>query len=384
MFGFEDAESQGEKCYTTISKFQPFIDPEQPPTKKAPFSAILNHPFIHSAELILPEEIYSTSWDLIASKLEKSNYAKVIMPLSALLEHDFFNTYIKVGNILMLSEGHSGVDNVFSLKDGVLRLELDKSTYEQAGLVGKPVRSGGRKHIKTRYAVELNLRLPSMLHGRKAFDRIVWAFKNVLNRSVSWVFCDLAPTPATSGESAPIKQHHPQTITLSPLQTSLERILVPPISSTIPPPSAANSGQEFLRESCEELEEWLALVSLNSPRVKADDSIDPYLSRYDVPNRDECVSMDLVRVSWKGLVPSKWITQLLIATVRQCLSHASPQAWFALSCSALARDVVDGKNGYTILSIPPSEVQQEPAASESASSNDHRQQRQFICWEYVG
>ena len=39
--------------------------------------------------------------------------------------------------------------------------------------------------------VEINLRLPSMLHGKKGFERIVWAFKNVLNASVTWLFCDL-------------------------------------------------------------------------------------------------------------------------------------------------------------------------------------------------
>ncbi|KAL8677298.1 MAG: hypothetical protein Q9186_006259 [Xanthomendoza sp. 1 TL-2023] len=39
-------------------------------------------------------------------------------------------------------------------------------------------------------AVELNLRLPSMLHGKKGFERIVWAFKNVLDSSVTWLFHD--------------------------------------------------------------------------------------------------------------------------------------------------------------------------------------------------
>lgn len=39
--------------------------------------------------------------------------------------------------------------------------------------------------------IELNLRLPSMLHGKKGFERIVWAFKNVLNQSLTWLFCDL-------------------------------------------------------------------------------------------------------------------------------------------------------------------------------------------------
>lgn len=39
--------------------------------------------------------------------------------------------------------------------------------------------------------VELNLRLPSMLHGKKGFQRIEWAFKNVLNNPVTWLFFDL-------------------------------------------------------------------------------------------------------------------------------------------------------------------------------------------------
>ena len=42
--------------------------------------------------------------------------------------------------------------------------------------------------------VEIELRLPSMLHGKKGFDRIVYAFKNVLNTPVTWLFVDLATT----------------------------------------------------------------------------------------------------------------------------------------------------------------------------------------------
>ncbi len=41
--------------------------------------------------------------------------------------------------------------------------------------------------------VEINLRLPSMLHGKKGFDRIVYAFKNVLTTPVTWLFTNLRP-----------------------------------------------------------------------------------------------------------------------------------------------------------------------------------------------
>lgn len=50
-------------------------------------------------------------------------------------------------------------------------------------------------------AIELNLRLPSMLHGKKGFERIVWAFKNVLNQSLAWLFCDLDPKDLNDGET---------------------------------------------------------------------------------------------------------------------------------------------------------------------------------------
>lgn len=85
-------------------------------------------------------------WSSIESKIKSLRYAKVIMQLSALLEGEFFNTYIKtgiyffiflcflfsclcfcktviltsgLGDVLMISEGRSGVDDVFSLHNGV-------------------------------------------------------------------------------------------------------------------------------------------------------------------------------------------------------------------------------------------------------------------------
>jgi ribonucleases P/MRP protein subunit RPP40 len=128
----------------------------------------------------------------------------------------------------MLSEGVRGVDNVYSLKDGmhssrcsslrenimwpdimtgVLTLALDKESYERAGLVGKPDGARGKRGTRPRWSepclpsqrrcvlivvvVEINLRLPSMLHGKKGFDRIVYAFKNVLTKPVTWIFTNL-------------------------------------------------------------------------------------------------------------------------------------------------------------------------------------------------
>lgn len=41
----------------------------------------------------------------------------------------------------------------------------------------------------TQAVIEINLRSPSMLHGKKVFERIRWAFK-VLSSAVTWLFYD--------------------------------------------------------------------------------------------------------------------------------------------------------------------------------------------------
>lgn len=52
--------------------------------------------------------------------------------------------------------------------------------------------------------VEIDLRQASMRHGKKGFERLVWAAKKVLNRSLTWMFYDMSqskPGAAKGGES---------------------------------------------------------------------------------------------------------------------------------------------------------------------------------------
>ena len=69
---------------------------------------------------------------------------------------------------------------------------LEKETYERAGLVGEPHGVKGNRGLKQRWIVEFNLRSPSMFKGKKGFDRLVYACKNVLNSPVNWLFCNLS------------------------------------------------------------------------------------------------------------------------------------------------------------------------------------------------
>lgn len=51
--------------------------------------------------------------------------------------------------------------------------------------------------------VAYDLRSPSMLHGKKGFDRLVYAARKVLNQPLTWLFCDnnepsMSPSPTFS------------------------------------------------------------------------------------------------------------------------------------------------------------------------------------------
>ncbi|KAL4953894.1 ribonuclease P 40kDa subunit-domain-containing protein [Aspergillus filifer] len=378
MFGLaDDATLALEKCYTTVAQLPQFIDPKQPP-KKPPFSAIQGHPFVHTVEVTMPRDIYLSIGRSLDSKLRKLRYSRLSMDLSSLIEGDFFNTYIKTGNILMLSQGRRGLDNTFMLHDGVLKLELGKEVYEKTGLTGKPIRTGGKKHAKERFLIELNFRLPSMLHGKKGFQRIEWAFRNVLNARVPWLFFDLEADTGIAEGDTPLTKLNPEIRSCEPVQTTHKNITTPSFSYLH---IANDTPESELRDILGEVSEWLALLSLGSQRLSVEDDLDSYLCRYDAPEigDTEPKPHDLVSLKWQGFIPPKWITQLFITIFRETAYNTS--AWFSISASALARDAVESKDDYTIMVLPATSSR---AGDEVVEKDQTKDGRHFICWEYVG
>lgn len=63
-------------------------------------------------DLVLPEDLFQVVWEALVSKTESIQYAKVFLPLSALLEGDFFNIYIKSGTIYRIYLPY--ISNLFS------------------------------------------------------------------------------------------------------------------------------------------------------------------------------------------------------------------------------------------------------------------------------
>jgi ribonuclease P/MRP protein subunit RPP40 len=182
--------------------------------------------------------------------------------------------------------------------------------------------------------IEVNLRLPSMLPGKKAFDRLQWAFKNVLDHSLAWLFYDLRSPLTINGEVQGALAAHASTIkVLESSPTPLPQTLCPSFQLS------EDTSEEDVRDEATELLEWLSLAMSRSPRVQKDDGVDPFLCRYRPA--ENTAPVDLVHYQWRGFAPSAFVLKVLLAAVKA--STTSVEGWFALSGASF-----EGK-GYMIL-----------------------------------
>ncbi|EUC37580.1 hypothetical protein COCCADRAFT_1456 [Bipolaris zeicola 26-R-13] len=354
--------AQDTKVYFSHSILPSYVDPQNVSTKKKPFSALNKQKYSHTLDLILPEEIY----EILRDGLQRSDgparaqYARVHMKLGEILEKEFLDGYIKQGNIAMLSEGRPLVDDRFELYEGILRMELTRPTYERCGLHGTPIEDGGKKHQKQRWIVEYDLRANSAKHGKSGFSRLEWACKNVLDRSLTWLFYNFNPSSAeslTEGKEV-ISKHSPWLHDIVPEQSSSREVLVPHFS-------LGDLADLYAEEDTLGLLEYLHMLSLDSPRIQKGDDINHHLSRYEVPDFGKGIgSCDMVVMRWRGFIPPTFIRSIFLAIRKDAFKNkkrgngaqgdvsmegssvieGSEGQWFAMSASGFG-----GTNSWTIM-----------------------------------
>lgn len=77
-------------------------------------------------------------------------------------------------------------------------------------------------------------------------------------------------------------------------------------------PSGPPNSDDSFEEWALEIYEWLSLVAAGSPRILLKDTIDPFLSRYQIPDYDSGKALNMVTLTWVGLIPASWVRKLLI------------------------------------------------------------------------
>lgn len=295
--------------------------------------------------MLLPEELYN----IVEQKLQQNGanavkYQRVFMSLLDVLSGEFFNHYIKRGDIIMRSEGRSRTDRLMYIHSGILHLELDRATHERCGLVGEPIPDGGRKHVKHRFLIKADLRSPSMLHGKKGFERLVWAAREVLVGDVEWLFADLRPS--TGDTESPIAKLHPFQYDAQPQVRRMHDLELP---------GMPREGEAVSMNYAEELLEWIGLACIASPRIASTDNVDAFLCRYrgpsdpyadalhqqmDVDERKGTASVVCLR--WHGFLPPAAVKLIMLAAESACTSE---QSWIAMTVSGFE------SQSYTVCSV---------------------------------
>jgi ribonuclease P/MRP protein subunit RPP40 len=172
-----------------------------------------------------------------------------------------------------------------------------------------------------------------MVRGKHGFERIRWAFKNILNHAVTWLLYDLNGKNDGLG---PIAQHQPKIKSVKPERETRTAVRIPEPTQDI---------QDDDYDVANELLEWLSLATMCSPRIQHKDKIDTYLSRYRVPGSGNpdgepltCTTQDLVIFRWHGFITATFIKTIVLDALK-----VLGESWFGMTVAAF-----DGK-AYAIL-----------------------------------
>ncbi|XP_003468878.2 ribonuclease P protein subunit p40 [Cavia porcellus] len=99
------------------------------------------------------------------------------LPLHELITPEFINTFVKKGSCYALTY-NTNIDEdnaVALLPNGKLILSLDKDTYEETGLQGRPSQYSGRRIMK--FIISIDLMDLSFNLDSKKYERISWCLK---------------------------------------------------------------------------------------------------------------------------------------------------------------------------------------------------------------
>ncbi|XWW95996.1 hypothetical protein V2A60_003966 [Cordyceps javanica] len=162
------------------------IEPEQSQAKQRPASSFRSKGFVHRVDVVCPDH-WSTALELLVQRTS-AHYYRATATLSQIFEKDFLRYYVKTGNISMLSEGNPTSGNSFALSGGKLRMYLDRETYERSGLPGKIDERNGSREMRPKWFVAYDLQSPSMQHGKRGFDRLVYGCKTISDTPMNWIF----------------------------------------------------------------------------------------------------------------------------------------------------------------------------------------------------
>lgn len=174
-----------------------------------------------------------------------------------------------------------------------------------------------------------------MVRGRKGFERVLRAFGEVLDETKTWIFYNVQSPGDFSG---PIAAFQPIVRTVTPELRAVTGV------------GELDLEAEALKDDHDtvlEVMEWLSMLVLESPRLRFDDTINPYLSRYAVPTMVSRAASSaqpgtVHLAEYHGYLHTDFIRHLLIALLKK----RSAFDWFSMTVDTFDR------RSYTLLKMP--------------------------------
>ncbi|XP_075411363.1 ribonuclease P protein subunit p40 isoform X1 [Tenrec ecaudatus] len=247
------------------------------------------------------------------------------LPLYELISSEFINTFVKKGACCALTYNTSiDEDNTVALlPNGKLILSLDKDTYEETGLQGRPSRYSGRKVMK--FIVTIDLMDLSLNLDSKSYKRAWWSFKE--KKPLKFDFL-LAWYPTGADESTmmsyfsnyQIQEHQPK------LSLNLLTDLQCPVLQ-----SHLLRGEPEVACSAQELFDWLGAVFSH---VNLNNESNNFISTYCCPQPSTVVAKAYLCTITGFLLPQK--IGLLLEQLCHYFDEPKLAPWISLCVQGFA------------------------------------------------
>ncbi|KAJ3119150.1 hypothetical protein HK098_005743 [Nowakowskiella sp. JEL0407] len=267
--------------------------------------------YVHSAQIFVPKP-KNASQSLFSELFKPQNqfYYKFTAPVLLFTDPNFV-TAMRSGKFTAIATSNQKRD-LICVENGILKMEFGKDSFETVGLNGKS--------IGDVFCVEIDISSPEFKPKQKTYDRLRWVCENTFTESFDWI-ANL--TSISNGESMEMKfpERTVSKIEKKPIiqnESILESIWFPDsevisrIVLSIEGEEPKKKRKEVSVEVVEDIEqfvEWVGLCCIDSPRIKVNDSIDPYLAVYEPPK--PCEKVDLISLTFRGLISNSFLENVI-------------------------------------------------------------------------
>ncbi|XP_061447233.1 ribonuclease P protein subunit p40 isoform X2 [Rhineura floridana] len=255
------------------------------------------------------------------------------LPLHELVAQEFINTFVKKGSCYALTyTTRIDQDSTAALlPTGKLILSVDKDTYEELGLQGRPSLYSGKKPM--RYIITVDLTDSACGPDSKKYNRVIWTLKEKKVLEFDFLLAwhhtgSEEPSSLMSYFSKNQIQAYQPKITFN----TLRNVQCPVLENNKlqGEPEAACSAQEFF--------EWLGAIFTH---VGLENTSSSFLSTYSCPQPSTLVEQALLCTVTGFILPEKIIH--LLEQIRSYFEEPKLADWISLVVHGFADSPVSWK-----------------------------------------